>query len=165
MKFNFTPEWYSSASEIESDDVTVGAGIFAMHPEFDESVMKQEVSVEETRIAFGQFVTLARRKKKVTIEDLAKDSDLDLGELIAIEQHDAHFIPEPRTVYQLAHFFNVSYEKLMEIAGLTKIRHLGLTTQAMKFAARSASVAELTEQEQRALEEFVVVLSEQTNKN
>lgn len=165
MKFNFTSEWYNAVSKIESDDVTVGAGIFAMHPEVDESVMKQEESIAETRIAFGQFVTLARRKKKVSIEDLAKKSDLDLGELIAIEQHDAHFIPEPRTVYQLANFFNVSYEKLMEVAGLTKIRHFGLTTQAMKFAARSASIAELTEQEQRALEEFVVVLSKQTNKH
>lgn len=162
MKFNFTPEWYNSALKIESDNVTVGAGMFAMHPEFDESVMRLGESIEETRIAFGQFVSLARRKKKVTIEELARVSDLDLSELIAIEQHDGHFIPEPRTVYQLANFFKVSYEKLMEIAGLTKLRHPGLTTHALRFAARSASVAELTEQEQRALEEFAVVLSEQT---
>jgi transcriptional regulator with XRE-family HTH domain len=160
MKFNFSQEWYRSMLEIESES-TIGAGIFAMYPDFESSVFKYDQAIEEIRIAFGQFVTLARRKKNLTIEDLAEASDLDLSELVAIEQHDVHFVPEPRTVFQLAEFFNVSNAKLMELAGLTKPKNPELTMQAMKFAARSASVAALNEQEQRALEELVVVLSQQ----
>lgn len=160
MKFNFSQKWYSAMLEIESD-TTIGAGIFAMHPEFESSIMNQDPSIEETRIAFGQFVTLARRKKKLTIENLAEANDLDLSELVAIEQHDVHFAPEPRTVFQLAEFFQVSNAKLMELAGLTRRKNPELTMQAMKFAARSASVATLNEQEQQALEELVVALSEQ----
>lgn len=159
MKLNFSAEWYQRAVENEST-VTVGAGALAHNSDADDVSAKSEMIFEEARIAFGKFVALSRRKKQLSVEALAQASELDIEELIAIEQLDAHFVPEPRTVFQLAEFFKVPYEKLLEIAGLKSPKNPALIGHAIKFAARSASVDKLSNIELRALEELVLALSE-----
>jgi len=164
MKFYISKEWCLTAAELEAGANTLGAGILAMNPGPGEMASAPSSEGDEARIAFGQFVTLARRQRRLAIEALAKAADLDIGELLAIEQHDPHFAPEPRTVYQLANFFGVSRARLMELAGLTRPKNTAFVEQAIKFAARSASVAELNKEEQAVLEGLIKVLSEQDSR-
>ena len=112
----------------------------------------------EAHIAFGRFVNLMRRRRGLSIEAFAEQADVDPGELLAIED-DVHFIPEPRTVYRLALVFKLSQDRLMQLAGLTKARDLGLRAQAVRFAASADPVKELSPEEATALETFVAVLS------
>jgi transcriptional regulator with XRE-family HTH domain len=115
---------------------------------------------EESSIAFGRFVRLMRRDRGLTLEKLAEDTDVEVAELVEIEE-DTHHKPELRTVYQLANYFRVPRGNLLQVAGLTVPRDNRLIDEAVRFAARSESVAVLTSEERAALEAFVAVLSEE----
>ena len=97
------------------------------------------------------------------MEQLAEAADLDASELLVIEG-DVHYVPEPRTVFKLAQIFEVPQRRLMQLAGLAVANDAGLRQEAIRFAARSESVQQLTLEENSALEAFVAVLSERKMK-
>ncbi len=145
-------------------DVVVGAGLLAFDPAPEERTSSAPSSaVEENRIAFGKFVNLMRRRRGLSMEQLAEAAEVDASELLVIED-DLHHVPEPRTIYKLAQTFEVSQRRLMQLAGLTAANDAGLRQEAVRFAARSESVQKLTPEESSALEAFVAVLSEQEPK-
>jgi hypothetical protein len=49
----------------------------------------------------------------------------------------------------------------MQVAGLTALKNAHLSDEAVRFAARAEPTAELTPEENAALEAFVAVLSKQ----
>lgn len=159
MKIEMTKEWCLRMAEIEAN-AEIGAGLYALDPVFDGETMPAEEVNEEPSIAFGRFVQLMRRDKGLTLEKLAEDTDVEVSELVEIEEDTRHK-PEPRTVYQLANYFRVPRAGLLQVAGLTAPKDSQLIQEAVRFAARSESVAVLTPEERGALEAFVAVLSEQ----
>lgn len=159
MKIEITKEWCLRMAEIEAN-AEIGAGLYALDPVFDGETMPANASSEEPSIAFGRFVRLMRRDKGLTLEKLAEDTDVEIAELVEIEE-DTHHKPELRTVYQLANYFKVPRGNLLQVAGLTAPRDNRLVDEAVRFAARSESVAVLTPEERAALEAFVAVLSEE----
>jgi DNA-binding XRE family transcriptional regulator len=158
MKYNISKDWCARMASNE-DGGEIGAGILAVDPFFETVSSVNTATVDEPNIAFGRFISLMRRKHRLTIEALAQEADLDTLALIEIEE-DTRYKPEVRTVYQLANYFDVPRPKLMQIAGLTAPKDDCLFQQAVKFAASSESVEDLTAQERAALEAFVAVLSE-----
>jgi transcriptional regulator with XRE-family HTH domain len=159
MKFEIPASWYEAIDKLD-EGTQVGAGALAAHPGPVRAVQKAPESHDEGKIAFCQFVTLSRRRRGLSVEELAQAADIDLGELVTIEQHDPHFTPDVRSVYQLANFFSVSRPRLMTLAGLTKPRNDTVVEQALKFAARSVSVEKLSSDERAILEGYVALLSE-----
>jgi transcriptional regulator with XRE-family HTH domain len=163
MKLERSKEWWMARARREGDAV-IGAGLLAFDPKPDERpATVQTVTVEETRIAFGKFVNLMRRRRGFSMERLAEVAELDASELLVIED-DVHYVPEPRTVFKLAQTFEVSQRRLMQLAGLAAANDAGLRQEAVRFAARSEAVQKLTPEENSALEAFVAVLSEQDPK-
>jgi len=159
MKIEITKEWCLRMAEIEAN-AEIGAGLYALDPIFDGETMPTNDTNEESSIAFGRFVRLMRRDRGLTLEKLAEDTDVEIAELIEIEDDTRHK-PELRTVYQLANYFKVPRSNLLQVAGLTAPRDTRLIDEAVRFAARSESVAMLTPEERAALEVFVAVLSEE----
>jgi transcriptional regulator with XRE-family HTH domain len=159
MKFNIPASWYEAVDKFD-EGVTVGAGGLAGHASPELAAQHAHVGRDDGRIAFYQFVTLARRGRGMSVEELASEADIDLGELLAMEQHDSHFIPDTRSVYQLANVFSVSRPKLMALAGLTRPKDDDVIGEAMKFAARSVSVQTLSDAERAILEGYVSLLNE-----
>jgi transcriptional regulator with XRE-family HTH domain len=157
MKIDFTEEWCMNMAQLEGD-ADIGAGFLAIDPVFDGELMEQRAQ-DEPAVAFGRFVRLMRRSRGLSIEKLADDADVDIGELVSIED-DPHFKPEVRTVYQLSIVFDVQRANLLQIAGLTQPKNERIYEEAVRFAARSEPVVALTREEQEALETFVAVLSE-----
>jgi transcriptional regulator with XRE-family HTH domain len=163
MKFERSKDWWMARARREGDAV-IGAGLLAFDPKPDERPSGvRTAAVEETRIAFGKFVNLMRRRRGFSMEQLAQAADLDASELLVIED-DVHHVPEPRTVFKLAETFEVSQRRLMQLAGLAAANDAGFRREAVRFAARSESVQKLTPEESSALEAFVTVLSEQEPK-
>jgi transcriptional regulator with XRE-family HTH domain len=160
MKFERSKDWWMAQARREGDAV-IGAGTLAFDPMLaDERPSGTQIAaVEETRIAFGKFVNLMRRRRGFSTEQLAQAAELDASELLVIED-DIHYVPEPRTVYKLAETFEVSQRRLMQLAGLAAANDAGFRQEAVRFAARSESVQKLTPEENSALEAFVAVLSE-----
>jgi transcriptional regulator with XRE-family HTH domain len=156
MKFELTREQARKIATLEGDAV-VGAGSPAF-TEGEQAGISVVDCTSELRLAFGRFVALMRRNRRMTAEKLADQADIDLSELLSIEQ-DPHYVPEPRTVYQLANCFKVPEGRLMELAGLAIVRDVGFAQEAVRFAARSESIAKLTEEERSALEEFITLIS------
>jgi transcriptional regulator with XRE-family HTH domain len=163
MRLERSKDWWMARARREGDAI-VGAGLLAFDPTPDERPLGGQVAaVEETRIAFGKFVNLMRRRRGLSMEQLAQAADLDASELLVIED-DVHHVPDPRTVFRLAETFKVSQRRLMQLAGLAAANDAGFRQEAVRFAARSESVQKLTPEESSALEAFVVVLSEQEPK-
>lgn len=162
MKIERSKEWWMARARREGD-AAVGAGLLAFDPIPDERPTTQAVAAEETRIAFGKFVNLMRRRRGLSMEGLAEVAELDASELLVIE-NEMHYVPEPRTVYKLAQTFEVSQRRLMQLAGLAAANDAGLRQEAVRFAARSEAMHKLTPEENSALEAFVAVLSEQDPK-
>lgn len=163
MKLERTQEWWLALVDREESHA-VGAGAAARDPVLEAqlsavpSTTAQHGS-EETRIAFGRFVNLMRRQRAMSIEKLAEEADLDMGEIVSIED-DLQFKPEPRTVFRLAQAFGVPQQRLMQLAGLASAKDAHFRQEAVRFAARSEAVQKLSKEENAALEAFIAVLSE-----
>lgn len=163
MRLERSKDWWMARARREGD-AAVGAGLLACDPAPEEHPSStQGAAAEDTRIAFGKFVNLMRRRRGFSIEQLAEAADLEASELLVIED-DVHYIAEPRTVFKLAQTFDVSQRRLMQLAGLAAAKDVGFREEAVRFAARSESVQKLTPEESSALEAFVTVLSEQEPK-
>ena len=161
MKLQYPKAWFERSAEIEGD-AEVGAGIPPVASASTEP-HAQDITALDTRIAFGQFVSLWRRNHGWNAERLATEAGIDIAEVLEIE-HDPHCEPEPDAIYKLAGVFHVPPRKLMEIAGLVESRTSILREQAVRFAARSEPISALTETEKQALEAFVAALSEEPTK-
>lgn len=153
MRIEISKEWCMRMARYEGN-AEIGAGQLAIDPTFD------GVAGDVPNIAFGRFVSLMRRRREMSLEQLADNADVEMADLVRIES-DPHHKPELRTAYQLANYFKVSRTGLMQIAGLVAPEDSKLFDAGVKFAARSESTTELTPQEVAALEAFVAVLSEQ----
>lgn len=163
MKLERSKDWWMTRARREGA-AAIGAGLLAFDPAPEQRLLNAPAATaEETRIAFGKFVNLMRRRRGLSMEQLADATDLDASELLEIEA-DLHYVPEPRTVYRLAQTFAVPQRRLMQLAGLTAANDVGLRQEAVRFAARSESVQKLTPEESSALEAFIEVLSEQEPK-
>lgn len=154
MKVQVTREWCEAMTRREGD-LDVGAGQRAPHDESEEA----SLASAGTRIAFGRFIHLIRRLHGMSVEQLAQNALLDLAELVRIEE-DVHYVPEPRSVHQLALTFHVPQQRLMQLAGLALTKSERFRMEAVKFAARSESAEALSNEERQALEQFIRVLSE-----
>lgn len=111
---------------------------------------------------FGRFVEYARREQGLTLERLAEQADIDLAELVDIERDD-DFIPQVRTVHQIAQVLKLPPAPLMQVAGLVTSKS-SVSMAAVRFAARSEPTTRLSPEEREAFETFVKVLVETTDR-
>jgi transcriptional regulator with XRE-family HTH domain len=157
MTVEISKEWCLRMAELEGD-ASIAAGVIAIDPLFEDNASHEDHEVE-SNIAFGRFVRLMRRSRRLSREDLANNADIEILELVEIED-DIRHKPELRTVHKLSQVFGLPSVKLMQVAGLAKAKNDNLARKAERFAARSDPMAELTPEERAALEEFIAGLSE-----
>lgn len=156
MKLERSKEWYARRIALEGDE-EIGAGAPPRNPM--PAAVETCVKPVDTRIAFGTFVELWRRNRGWDVVKLAEEAGVNPEEILEIE-HSPQSEPEPHAVYRLAGVFNLPVKILMELAGLIESRTPNLRQAAVRFAARSESVAELTPHERAAFDAFVSAISE-----
>ncbi len=163
MKMILSKEWLNQRAALD-DKADVSAGtldlnrLAAAHPSKIAS-MQPSAESEAPNPGFGILINLWRRKKGLRIDVLADKARIEVAELIEIEKN-LNYVPEPRTVYQLAKTLDLPSERMLELSGNLIMRDSSLGKEAVRFAAKAESVEKLSKDEQRALEEFVKFLSE-----
>jgi HTH-type transcriptional regulator, competence development regulator len=155
MRFNTDPEWLKKQAALEDNCfVSVGGLVLAV-----EDLEQQAQRVNAVHTAFVNLLNLTRREYKLTWEQFSQKVDVDLAELMGIES-DENYKPTPRTVTKIAQFIQVPAEKLFILSGLARARDIQFEEAALRFAARSQPVKELTSEEHEALKEYVKFLCE-----
>ena len=160
MKVHIPQDWCMEMALLEGN-AEVGAGLLTTHADVrDSSTIAAPDSELQASFAFGQFVNLMRRQRRLTLEQMADDVHVDLPELIAIERNP-HHTPHLRTAYQLAKYFDLLLPRVLQLAGLAAPNEPRPFNDAVPFAANSDPSAELTEEERAVLDAFISVLNEQ----
>lgn len=104
----------------------------------------------------ARLVMLWRREQQLTVEQLAAKAGLEANEVLSLETEAG--VAEPRVLHALSQALQVSYEKLMALAGHMVQSDARLSDAAIRFAARSEPMEKLSRPEQEALHEFVKML-------
>lgn len=161
MKLSLDKNWYKTRIAQEGDlDVTAGVPL----EEHDRMRAGTEQPVQQTEDVvlglhvFGSLVQMLRRERRLSVEQLADKASVDAVEIVAIER-DPRFVPKPRTVHQLASFFQLPDRALAKLSNITTVHSSQLKDAAIRFAANSESVMELNREERQALADFVKFLA------
>jgi len=125
---------------------------------------RDEPASEPVRLAFSTLISYRRRALRLSIEALAQKAKVELDELLQIEE-DPNYVPEPRTVHQLANQLKLPIPQLLVLSGNATTANAELTEAAVRFAARSRAVERLNREQSDALNEFVKVLIKQKVEN
>jgi hypothetical protein len=161
MKLELAKGWFEK--NIPHDNPEVGAGLPEQGVELqcvtgEGGIHREDDFVEA--YAFGALVQLLRRDRKLTVDQLASAVQVGTPELISIEL-DPKYIPKPRTVFQISKYFGLPDRPLMKLANVTTTHNDRLRDAAVRFAASSSKVMELSREERAALAEFVQFLASQ----
>src|ERR1051325_6466457 len=159
MKLKYSKEWYAKRIDLEGES-EIGAGL----PGGPENSDNEELNFVDTRIALGAFVSVWRRNQGGDAARLAKKAGLKPQEILEIE-HDPHYEPEPEAVRKLAKLFSLPAKPLLELAGLSQPQTAALREEAVRFAARSESVAARNEHERGAFEAFISAIARSVGRN
>ncbi len=143
MTHSISAEWSKKMLALD-EHVTPGAGPLAARAQVDPDAVS--LRAEETRLVFGHFINVTRRTRSLTIETLADNADIEVGELLSIEQ-DPHYEPDLRTVWGLSKALNLPQAKLMELAGLAVPKEGHWLEEVTRYAARSAPIKDVTPDE------------------
>ncbi|MGE0764236.1 MAG: helix-turn-helix transcriptional regulator [Bdellovibrionales bacterium] len=109
------------------------------------------------------LISLLRRKKGLSDEELSSAARVDVEEIRRIET-DAEFMPSPRTIYQLEKFFELEPKSLALMSGAISAHSSEFADGILQFAAHSKEIGKLNREEKRLLSEFVRFISEELKK-
>lgn len=106
--------------------------------------------------SIARLVELSRRDKRLTPEQFAARCGIELEDVVLIE--GGRTAPDARVIHKVSLFLGLSYEKLLVLSGLRRVRDVSLEQGALRFAASSGPMDKLTPSQADALHEFVKIL-------
>jgi transcriptional regulator with XRE-family HTH domain len=110
-------------------------------------------------ITIARLVQFARRESRQSPDQYAKRIGIATEELESTESGVA--TPEPRVLFAFSEALNVSYQKLLTLAGHRQQRDTSLEREALlRFAAFSAPMDKLNSVETQALHDLLRLLHE-----
>lgn len=150
MKMKFSKEWLLKDLDKEGADVSTAGKLQPTKEEPPTAVPSKPVLIS----AFGKLISWKRRDKGLSPEKLAEKARIDLEELLSIEQSPG-YVPEPRTVCNLADVLQLPQEEMLQLSGNKVLRNEKLSAHAERFAANAPSMEKLNSSQKRDLEDFV----------
>ena len=112
------------------------------------------------RQAFCTLMRNLRRRAGLSPRELAEKTGVDEAEIRAIERPGA-YPPAPDSLRQLSRFYNLSHERLAQLAGAEDEVPARIREEAARYVARSESISDLSGEESVLLDEFVSSLTEE----
>lgn len=156
MKLSYPKGWYAR-NILENDSTEIGAGSFLDGTEPPEDG-DMTVSALDNRFALARFVSLWRRQRGWTIEQLARESGIPPDKLLEIERVSGRE-PVAGEILKLAPVLNIPPHNLVELARLVEAKSCTLQEDPARFAPHPDDVPRLTDAELEALDEFVAALT------
>jgi transcriptional regulator with XRE-family HTH domain len=145
MKNRPNRQWYARMiAETLDDDILIGPAVF---PE------DQGETAPQSTAGFATFVWLARRNRRLSVEQLAEKLAVEVDEVRKIES-DPAYQARPRTIASIATFFELPPTEVMKLAGAA-VSNDASFAPALKFAAHSEDMSALTKEEQVLLRDFI----------
>lgn len=120
----------------------------------------EDPDMETLRYAFQTTVRNLRRSRMWTVEDLARRLGVDDTEILAMERY-LGYRPTPLVIHKLSQLYGVVEQKLAALAGAFADIPSDIQQSASRFAAQSESLALLSEDEKRILDDFVKLLKKE----
>lgn len=117
--------------------------------------------IRDLHRGLGALIQMLRRRDRVSVDELAERARVDPVELRHIEL-DLAFDPNPRTIYQLEQHFNLPPRSLVVLSGAVHVDS-DVRAEAVRFAASSENISDLSLEEQKLLNRFVKFLREHTD--
>lgn len=109
----------------------------------------------------GALVRLLRRRDGLSEAELASRAAIDIAELRALES-DPRCEPNPRTIFQLEHYFKLRPRTLVLLSGAVRLDST-VREEVLRFAASSRGMAKLSRHEVKLLNRFVKFLGDHTD--
>lgn len=126
------------------------ANVISIDPQSDPS----HAEPSDVQRGFSAFMRLLRRRKEMEVPELALSAQVDPAELSRIEEQPG-YLPHPRTIYQLEHYFDLPKDTLSRLSGAVIKSSDAIQSELLKFAACSDGMGKLTSDEKKLLNEFV----------
>ena len=158
FKMNTDINWLKRMAKDENYGCVSAGGLYARMLDEQESMQ----SNSDNLYILGRFVGLARRQKGLSLAKLSETANIGLDEALKIEEGRETY-PQPRTIFKLAEILDLPKNGMMELAGIMQPRNKSFSEAAIRFAAKSEPTAKLTHSEKEALQEFIKVLTENSN--
>ena len=114
--------------------------------------------VNDLHRGLGALIHMLRRNERLSVDELAQNARVAATELHSIER-DPTFDPNPRTIFQLEQYFNLQDRSLVLLSGAVNV-DAAVREKALRFAAHSERIQELTRNERKLINQFVKFLSE-----
>lgn len=118
--------------------------------------------VQDLHRGLSTLIQMLRRRDRISIDELSRRARVDASELHRIEI-DPTFDPNPRTIYQLEQYFALPSRSLVVLSGAVRVDN-DVRTEAMRFAANSENISELSREERNLLSRFVKFLRDHTDR-
>ena len=118
---------------------------------------REEAKHQAARVAFAKLVELQRLDLGLTLEALAERAGVKVGELLAIHRGEIPVV-SAHMVRRLALALSLPEDRLLALAGHGEPAETSLQEAAVRFAARSEPLRQLSPEESAALREFVHAL-------
>ncbi|HEY5553196.1 MAG TPA: hypothetical protein VIK52_14985 [Opitutaceae bacterium] len=123
---------------------------------------EDSADVQDLHRGLGSLIKMLRRRDCVSVDQLAKQARVAADELRRIELNAA-LEPNPRTIYQLEQYFKLPPRSLVMLSGAVRADS-DVRAEAVRFAASSENIAELSQEERKLLNRFVKFLREHTDR-
>jgi hypothetical protein len=120
---------------------------------------QQVTNVSSLGVAtIARLIEFSRREAGLTREQYATKIGVGLDDLLITE--DGISAPEPRVLYAFSTALNISYEKLMSLAGHRTQADDTLQREVLRFAASSGPMDKLSTTQSQALHDLLKILHE-----
>ncbi|MBN1909931.1 MAG: helix-turn-helix transcriptional regulator [Pirellulales bacterium] len=162
MTLELNKEWFDKRIH-QDEEYEVGAGCPGLEAIQQTSECGQAEREDEEfaeTFAFGTLIRFLRRDRRLKIEQLAANARVEVAELVKIEL-DPNYVPQPRSVHQLAAYFDLPQRALLKLSNVTMVHSTQLRDAAYRFAANASQISELSREERAAMTEFVEFLGSQ----
>jgi transcriptional regulator with XRE-family HTH domain len=109
------------------------------------------------RFVFQEVLKGLRRERGLKVDQFSKKIDINREDVVSLER-DASFSPSPLILHKLSKFYNISNRKIAYLSGAVTDIPDNIQEEASRFAAKSESFSNLTDEERKTLDEFVKFL-------
>mgnify|MGYP001577301323 CR=1 FL=1 len=160
MNVKFTIDWLKKRADMD-EGAEFSAGALTIDELAQEANALRQSPGEQLVLgeAFGKLIRLMRDDRHLSLDDLASSAEVDAEELVKIESV-ASYVPEPRTVFQLAKVLKLPEKKMLQLSGNMIVRDSELTSQAERFAANAKHIDHLSKDQRDVLMVFVRYLAD-----